>query len=241
MPVCRLFSDSSLANGEDIQLSAEQGHYLRQVMRAQKGDRLLLFDGSGGEYEAEITLLGKRGCDCRILEFFDVDRELRTAVHIVQAACRADKVEAVLQKCTELGAFSFQIVCSERATLRLTAGKLDARLARWRRIVAEACEQSGRTRLPGITWHDSLAGMEAKGEFCFALHPQADTAWPDVRGRLSGARSINLAVGPEGGWSPADLSRLAGAGYTPLRFGERTLRTETAAPALLAAVQAVLD
>jgi len=240
MRLSRIFTGALLECGRDVQLSAEHGHYLRQVLRLQKGDHLVLFDGAGGEYQAEITLLSKQACTCQVLSFDAVDRELSLPVHIIQAACRSDKIESVLQKCTELGAASFQIVASDRATLRLAASKLDARLSRWRKIIVEAAEQSGRTRVPEIAWRQALSDIRFQGS-CFVLEPEAALHWIDTRQGMRDATSICLAVGPEGGWSARDLEQWRELGFQGLGFGPRILRTETAAPALLSAIQAVLD
>ncbi|MDX8410365.1 MAG: 16S rRNA (uracil(1498)-N(3))-methyltransferase [Mariprofundaceae bacterium] len=240
MRLSRLFADVHLASGMDVHLSSEHGHYLRQVLRLRKSGHLVLFDGSGGEYHAEITLLSKQACTCHVLSFDAVNRELSTPVHIIQAACRSDKVDTVLQKCTELGAASFQIVTSDRATLRLSASKLDIRLSRWRKIIIEAAEQSGRTRVPKIVWRSSLADIQA-GEGRFVMNPEATIRWPDARQLIVNAPSIYLATGPEGGWSIRDLEQWHQLGFKCLGFGNRILRTETATPALLSAIQSIMD
>jgi len=236
----RLFTDATLVVGKDIRLPAEQSHYLRQVLRLQKGDHVLMFNGASAEYEAEIILLSKQTCDCRVLSSDTVGRELSVSVHVIQAACRNDKIETVLQKCTELGAASFQIVVSDRATLRLAPGKSGSRLSRWRKIIIEASEQSGRTRIPEISWRKSWSEIQSGGR-CFVLNPEGNQFWTDVRPGVAKAKSVTLAVGPEGGWSERDLENWQGLGFEGLCFGPRILRTETAAPALLAAIQAVLD
>jgi len=240
MSECRLFVDSPLQACRNIALNQSQGHYLRQVMRLSIGDRIILFDGEGGEYEAMISQLGRQHSSCHILNFCSVDRELPVQIHIVQAAARSDRVETVLQKGTELGAASFQIAASKRAALKLKGDKLERRIKRWRAIVTEAAEQSGRTRVPDIFWRPSLTHVQAHGH-CFCLHTTAEKRWPEVRQGIMQSPEITLAFGPEGGWNPRDIESIKALGFTPLRFGPRILRTETAAPALLAAVQACLD
>ncbi len=240
MSGCRLFVDRPLRTGATVPLSREQAHYLRHVMRCAPGNPITLFNGRGGEYEAEIDRLDKQGGICRVLAFLGVERELAVPVHIVQAAARSQKIETVLQKGTELGAAGFQICASEHASLKLDGARLQARLQRWRSIIIEAAEQSGRTRIPAIAWHPSLTGIRSEG-LCLCLHVGAETGWAAVRPRITTADAITLAVGPEGGWSGRDIHMLESHGFSTLRFGPRTLRTETAAPALLAAVQACLD
>ncbi len=239
MPICRLFVDHPLQTGASVLLSREQAHYLCHVMRLAAGHAIILFNGEGGEYEAEIDRLERRGGACRVLKFLPVEREFAIPIHIIQAAARSSKIETVLQKGTELGAASFQICATERAPLKLEGARLASRLARWQAIVAEAAEQSGRTRLPAIAWHPSLTDIQQEG-LCLCLHVGADTDWDAVRPRIMAADAITLAIGPEGGWSSHDMNTLASQGFSAVRFGPRILRTETAAPALLAAVQACL-
>lgn len=238
MRLFRLYTESPLQPGKSIVLDAEQAHYLRQVLRLGRDDALTLFNGTGGEYSATISELHKSRCSCEIDSFSSVDREMDCQIHIVQAASRSEKVETTLQKGTELGAASFQIIVSERASLRLAEAKLDKRLKRWRKIIVEAAEQSGRTRIPSLAWHHSLRDIELPGP-AYTLHPDEATPWTDERHRIAEAPEITFAIGPEGGWGPHDLEMLNSLGCRSLAFGPRIMRTETAAPALLAAVQAI--
>jgi len=221
-------------------LPADQGHYLRQVMRLQTGDEVILFNGTGGEHLGIIDHLSKQESYCSVGRYVDANRELGCRVHIIQAACRGEKVDIVLQKGTELGAASFHIVRTERSTLKLDEGKKPQRLQRWQKIVMEAAEQSGRTALPIVSWHDSLNSLP-NSDAAFALHPEGTASFASLRGEVLAAQDIHLAIGPEGGWSNRDLDKLQACGFRTLTFGNRILRTETAAPAMLAAIQAVRD
>jgi len=236
--LCRLYMDQELPVGESIALPQDQAHYLRNVMRLEAGDTLLLFNGRGGEYPSHIEQLNRQHVCCRVESFSDVSREMSCRVHIVQAACRSEKIETVLQKGTELGAASFHIVRSERSTLKLDSAKLQKRILRWQKIIMEAAEQSGRTLLPTVHWHAHLAEAPRQG-LCFTLHPETATSWHAQRQTLSQTAEITLAIGPEGGWSKHDIDQLSECGYQAITFGDRIMRTETAAPALLAAIQAV--
>ncbi len=236
--ICRLYLDQALQIGASVTLPADQAHYLRQVMRLQSGDAVVIFNGRGGEYRGHIEQLSKAHSSCLLESFADINRELAFQAHIIQAACRNEKIEAVLQKGTELGAASFQIVRSQRASLKLAGDKLDRRLLRWRKIIIEATEQSGRTRIPDLFWRDSLTSLSGEG-LCIALHPDAATGWSETKRSLAIAPDISLAIGPEGGWSAGDLKALRMRGFHGLAFGSRILRTETAAPSLLAAIQAI--
>jgi len=234
----RLYLPQPLQPGHSVTLPAEQAHYLRTVMRLAAGDEIILFNGEGGEYRAVIEQLSRDRSTCSVGDHFDIDRELDCRIHVVQAACRSEKIETVLQKCTELGAYSFQIVRSERSDLKLDEKKRAARLARWQKIIVEAAEQSGRTRVPEVVWRESLKQLELPG-CSLILHPDAEGDWLKQRQTLAVADDITLAVGPEGGGSATDLERLQQSGFRPLTFGPRVMRTETAAPALTAAIAAI--
>ncbi len=236
----RLFIDSRLETGSEVCLNDSQGHYLRHVMRLGSGSSLIVFDGTGGEYLAEITCLSKQRTTCRIHSFDNINRELLPEIHIVQAACRNEKIETVLQKGTELGASGFQIAASERSDMRLSREKLASRLQRWQKVIIEAAEQSGRTCIPAIRWCPDLDAIKLYG-LSFCLHPDTLLSWASVRKQIKSSPALTFAIGPEGGWSKRDRATLELVGFQPLSFGSRILRTETAAPALLAAVQAIID
>lgn len=239
MAHCRIYTNQHLAEHQSITLSDDLGHYLRHVMRLHEGDTITLFNGQGGEYQASINQLSKQLASCSIETFQDISRELSLPIHIVQCANKSEKIETVLQKGTELGAASFQIANSQRTALKLTGIKLEKRLERWQRIIIEAAEQSERTQIPSLHWCNRLNDIQCIGQ-SFALHPHQAKPWSEIRSALPQASAITFAVGPEGGWSHDDLSVLQPMGFQTLTFGSRIMRTETAAPALLAATQALL-
>ncbi|MDQ6954619.1 MAG: 16S rRNA (uracil(1498)-N(3))-methyltransferase [Mariprofundaceae bacterium] len=240
MAHCRIYTDQALSEAQNITLSDEIGHYLRHAMRLHEGDGITLFNGQGGEYRVSLEQLSRQLSTCYVETYRDVSRELGIPIHIVQCANKSDKIETVLQKATELGAASFQIANSQRATLKLTGIKLEKRLERWQRIIIEAAEQSGRTQIPTLYWHNHLSDVQSMGQ-SFALHPYQAMPWSAVRNTFAEASTISFAVGPEGGWSQDDLNTLQARGFQSLSFGCRILRTETVAPALLAAMQGLLE
>jgi len=236
---CRIHLDQPLTVGHETTIPADQAHYLRHVMRLAAGDPITVFNGLGGEYEATVSDLNKKGGSCHLDRFVDVLRELPVRIHIIQCANKSEKIETVLQKCTELGAATFQVANSERSQFKLPEQKQVSRLERWQRIIIEAAEQSERTAIPTVSWHPSLQKVEAIGS-AYSLHPEAAANWKKQRHEIISATDITLAIGPEGGWSPRDIETLNGLGFNNLTFGERVMRTETAGPALISAIQAVL-
>jgi len=240
MPYCRMFFQQRLALHISVSIPEDIAHYLRHVMRLHEGDIVTIFDGQGGEYQATIEQLSKQYASCYTTSFDDVSRELPMPIHIIQCANKSEKIETVLQKGTELGAASFHIANSQRSVLKLSGIKLEKRLERWKRIIIEAAEQSERTRIPELHWYPRLSEVPSFHQG-YVLHPHQATPWQHLREHICQAQSIAYAIGPEGGWSNDDLNVLQEIGFQSMSFGNRIMRTETAAPALLAATQAILQ
>jgi 16S rRNA (uracil1498-N3)-methyltransferase len=145
----------------------------------------------------------------------------------------------ILQKATELGVAAFVPVNSERSEVRLDAERTAKRVAHWRGVVASACGQSGRARLPAISTPLPLSEATATlpaAALRLTLDPGAELALKALSAPASA--TVVVAIGPEGGWSPRDREQLASAGFGGVRLGPRILRTETAGIAAISALQA---
>jgi 16S rRNA (uracil1498-N3)-methyltransferase len=147
-------------------------------------------------------------------------------------------MDHALQKATELGVTRIVPLITERCNLRLDGERWDKKMEHWRGVVASACEQSGRTRLPELLPVQTLeawCAMRASAPCALMLDPRAPQGLAGLAPHDAG---YDVLVGPEGGLSPADLATASAAGFTGLRLGPRILRTETAGPAVIAALQA---
>ena len=238
MRVTRLHVAQPLVPGARIALPAEAAAYLARVLRLQVGDACVLFNGDGHDYDARLVAVGKRGVEVEVLGATAVDHESPLRLTLLQGVARGEKMDWILQKATELGVAAFVPVSSERSEVRLgdeaRAGK---RLAHWQGVVASACGQCGRARVPGVAAPQALADALAALPDAprFLLDPGATRAIADL---APPSGECVLAVGPEGGWSPRDREQLVAAGFAGLRLGPRVLRTETAGIAAIAALQA---
>jgi 16S rRNA (uracil1498-N3)-methyltransferase len=236
MRVTRVHVDMPLAAGSRVALPAEAAGYLSRVLRMQPGDDCVLFNGDGRDYPARLLSTGKRGAEVEILGVHAVDSESPLQLLLVQGIARGEKMDLILQKATELGVSAIVPVTSERSEVRLDDARSAKRLAHWQGIVAAACAQCGRARVPSVAAPQALqaacAGLPPGPRFLLdpgAAHSLASLPVP--------AGACTLAVGPEGGWSPRDRTQLLAAGFTGLRLGPRVLRTETAGIAAIAALQ----
>jgi 16S rRNA (uracil1498-N3)-methyltransferase len=240
MRLTRAWVDTPLAPGMRLPLPDDAAAHLLRAMRLEVGDSCVLFNGDGRDYEARVTIAGKRGGEVEILAAREVDNESTLRIVLLQGVARGEKMDWILQKATELGVAGFVPVNSERSEVRLDATRAARRLAHWQGVVASACAQSGRAVVPAVAPPASLEravrGLPA-GALLYSLDPTADAA---VRGlEAPGGRTVVVGIGPEGGWSPRDRSVLAEAGFSGLRLGPRILRTETAGIAAISALQAV--
>ena len=231
----RFYVPSGLAPGAEIELPERAARHVA-VLRLARGDAITLFDGSGGQFAAELTRVSRDAAHARVGRRDALERESPLAVTLAQCVSSGDRMDLTLQKATELGVARIVPLASERSIVRLSSERADRRVAHWRGIVTAACEQSGRNRVPGlepITAIDVFLSAPAAGEVRLMPSPDADR---DLKG-LAPARAVTLLVGPEGGLSPSERARAEAKGYLPVRFGPRVLRTETAPLALIAAMQ----
>jgi 16S rRNA (uracil1498-N3)-methyltransferase len=207
-----------------------------RVLRLPAGAPLTLFDGRGGEYDAVLELQGKTW-QAEILAHRAVERESPVQLYLAQALVSAEKMDWLVQKAVELGVNRITPILTRRCNVRLSGERSEKRLLHWQGVVVASAEQCGRNRLPVI---DALQELEAwlqqlpMGSLRYLLDPEG----APLSGVLVGpGQLVVLAVGPEGGFDPQEKSLLAQHGFTPLRLGPRILRTETAALAMVAALQ----
>lgn len=234
----RLYVDAPLAVGARITLPEAAAHHAVRALRLQAGEAVVLFNGRGGEYAARIESIGKTGVAVQIDAFSATERESPLSVTLVQGLSSGDRMDLTVQKSVELGVQAIQPVAAEKSVLRLTGERATARCEHWRRVAIAACEQCGRNHVPEILPPLPLARYAAPANALkLVLAPDAGTSLKALVG--SDTQHIVLAVGPEAGFSEAEERLLVATGFQPVSLGPRILRTETAAPAALAALNAL--
>jgi 16S rRNA (uracil1498-N3)-methyltransferase len=235
----RFFCPPPLAEGTETALPAGAAHHVLRVLRLKTGEVVTLFDGEGGEYRAQLARASPRGVTVRVVEHRDVERESPLRVTLVQGLAAADRMDYAVQKAVELGVAAIAPVITARSVVRLDGERAARRAARWRQIVIAACEQSGRNRLPTV--HEPCAfatwlAAPSQAELRLLLAPGAARSL----GRLAQpGGAVEILVGPEGGLTTEEAAAACDAGFCPVRLGPRVLRTESAGPAMLAAMHAL--
>ena len=237
-PTPRLYVERPLAGGARIELPEAAAHHAARVLRLRAGDACVLFNGGGGEYAARIASIPRRGVAAEVGEFSALERESPLRVTLLQGLSAGERMDYTVQKSAELGMAEIQPVASEKSVVRLKRERGASRVEHWRRIAIAACEQCGRNRIPLIHPPVALPAWKAPEKALKLL--LAPGARPRLREMdITHEQPIGLAVGPEAGFSAAEEATLAAAGFAPVRFGPRLLRTETAGPAALAVLNAL--
>jgi 16S rRNA (uracil1498-N3)-methyltransferase len=222
-----------------ISLDKFQSHYLKHVLRLKSGAALLLFNGREAvDYQARLILDGKK-VSARIDAATPLHNESRLDSEIIQGLGRADHMDWMIQKTTELGVNKISLFNAERTQSPLKPAQLEKKLAHWRSVAISACEQSGRALLPQVVFHAGIGQAIAASIIEIKLLLDFDGA--ALASTLqSPCTAVSILLGPEGGLSPAEIQLARTAGFVAARLGPRVLRTETAATAALAIAQSAL-
>ncbi|MES2356625.1 MAG: 16S rRNA (uracil(1498)-N(3))-methyltransferase [Pseudomonadota bacterium] len=238
MSTPRFYCSSSLTGAVQIQLEPNAARHAAKVLRLRRGDQIVLFDGSGGEYEASIHDVDRYGVVVDVGKFQPVDREPALKICLAQGLATGDKMDTILQKAVELGATYFQPLATRKSVVRLTEERAERRASHWQQVAISACEQCGRNQVPEILAVEEIGEWVSKPMtgLRLMLAPNAPQRLVDLPKPTD---KVTLLVGPEGGFTDAEVGLALNAGYTPVRLGPRVLRTETAGLATLAAMQSL--
>lgn len=211
-------------------VTGSEASHLSQVLRVSRGSAVRAFDGRG--YEADGVVVDVE--PGRVVVELDEPRrgevEAAVAVTVAVSLLKGDKLADVVRQCTELGAYDFQPLLTERSDVPLLSAN---KLERLRRVAREAAKQSGRTLVPAVAEPVSLEALSLKG-VAFLAHPRAKQTLSQAAEGIT--EEATLVTGPEGGFSDREVEALEARGVVPVRLGARILRAETAPVALLAAL-----
>jgi len=236
--ISRLYTGQALEAGGTLVLDSKASHYLARVLKLRAGYLLVLFNGDGSDYAAEIVSIHKGGAELQINTRLPAVAESTLKATLVQAVSRGERMDYSLQKATELGVAAIQPLITIRVEVRLKEKRLQKRMAHWQGVIISACEQSGRAIIPRLLPLLSLAewASQETNAVRLVLDPVSDQS---LCGQSLQNESVELLVGPEGGLSDTEMNSLRLAAVKPVSLGPRILRTETAGPAALAVLQAM--
>ncbi len=220
----RFFTDKTLSLGEFI-LDGSEAHHMGTVRRFVAGDAVVIFNGDGGEYLAQIVAISKRQIVLQLLNRTEPMREVPYPIIIGSALPKADRLDFMLEKLVEVGATRFVPLITARSIANPKSEKIE----KWRREVIEASKQCGRNVLMDIDNPMSLAEFLnlTPTHLRFILHTNLKSS----SGTLANQdpKGVAFAVGPEGGFTETEVASATAASWQTLSFGPRILRIETAA------------
>ncbi len=237
----RFFVDPLLLGQSSGVITGELCNHIATVLRLKIGDAIMLADGKGKEAAARITALEKGGVSIEIEPAGAALSEDNVVnITLFQGLPKGEKLDLILQKCTELGVARIVPFVAERSVARLAGERLDKRVQRWERIAMEAARQSGRSRIPVIGFAGDLHTVLKSDSSALKLllwEGEAEQGLRTVLERSGKPASIAVIIGPEGGLTKAEAVAATAAGFTPVTLGRRILRTETAGLAVTAVLQ----
>ena len=234
----RFYVPQTFIAGEVLRLPENVCRHI-QVLRLQAGAPLMLFDGQGQAAAAELLEIGRKQALARVDKLLAESRESPLAVTLIQAVSASEKMDFAVQKGTELGVKRIIPAVSTRSNMRLSGERAEKKVRRWQEIAISACEQCRRNEVPPVApiadLPQVLAALPADSGARLLLSPRGGVPLRS----LPPAQSAVLLIGPEGGLTAEEEDLARSHGFQAVQLGARVLRTETAALAALAAMQAL--
>lgn len=233
----RFYSAEKLAPGALIKLSDNAAVHASRALRMKVGDSAVLFNGNGNDYLCELTYMSKSEVSAKVKSVSANTCESPLNITLIQAISSGDRMDFTIQKAVELGVTVIQPISSQRSVVKLSGERAEKRREHWQNVVISACEQCGRAIVPEVRPATSLAqwlGQSETGALRILLSP---TAAQNLNDLPKPAGAIQLLIGAEGGLTPEEISLATDHEFTPIRLGNRILRTETAALTAISSLQ----
>ncbi len=234
----RFHITAPLRAGTSCVLPEDAAHHAVRVLRVRAGDEITLFDGRGGEYAARIAAIERLRVVVDVLEHRAVEREAPLRVVLLQGVSSGERMDFTVRKAVELGAAEIRPLIAAGTVARPKGERAASRHAHWQKVAIAACEQCGRNRIPKV--HELIPLPEYADEdqgTKILLSPRSELPFSEACKTIKD-RAV-LAAGPESGFSADEEAHFARLGFVPASLGPRVLRTETAALAALAALNAL--
>jgi len=238
----RLYHSEQINCGAVTVLSAESSNHLIRVLRSKVNTPVVLFNGDGFDYQCKTFDTNSKKTQVLVETKLKNDNESSIKITLIQGLSRSDRMEATIQKSVELGVNKIIPVICQRSNLKSNNEKLTKKLNHWKKIALSACEQSNRCVIPEITdifLFSDIKKITKQNIFNIALDPTAKTSINDLKKKQAELpdNAINVFIGPEGGFNDDEINLLENGNVHRVLFGPRVLRTETAGPAAISALQ----
>lgn len=244
-----IFADPADMHGDELCITGNEVNHIKNVLRLGPGDEISVSTGEDDrEYRYGIEEIREDGILLRLRFIREKDVELPVRIWLFQALPKADKMELIIQKATELGVYAVVPVETSRCVVRLDEKKADKKIQRWQKIAESAAMQSRRSVIPKIyepmTMKEAAAFAEKEAGLRvipYELQENDGATAPLLESAADRGQDIAVFIGPEGGFEPAEIELAKNAGIRPISLGRRILRTETAGLAFLAWMIYILE
>ena len=238
MRIPRIYLPSHLEPGLSLELSEHAFQHAIRVLRLKQDAKLFLFDGKGNEIEATIETINKKNAFVRTGNIIPSNAESRLSIHLGLGISKGERMDYAIQKAVELGVIEITPLFTEHCVVNLDEKRSKKRKEHWQGVITSACEQCGRSLLPILNEPTTLTRWTTQqNELYLILDPLANNSLKSVKPET---KKVNVLIGPEGGLSANEIDELKSKNnFYTIRFGPRILRTETAAVAVLTAIQAL--
>ena len=255
--LARFLAESIDVAASAARLSADEARHLAQVLRLGVGDEIAVFDGAGREFRAHVRRIDRHGADVTLLEEIAAAEEPAVRITLAQAVLKGEKMDDVVRDATMMGVAAIEPLVTEHTAARMTIGRAPER---WRRIAIASAKQCRRAVIPaigsGVAFSDWLVSDQSALKILLT-EPSAAAAgkrgqdpplaekrdlspFSALQKRGQVPFSVSLLVGPEGGWSAAEIEAAQKAGYEPVTLGRRTLRADAVPIVAIGILQFVL-
>lgn len=232
----RIAHTGELASGLTVMLNPNASHHLLQVLRKKAGERFIIFNGNGGEFNAQLISTNKKTACVEIGEFHERHTESALKIHLGQAISRGERMDYAIQKSVELGVTEITPLITEFGQVQLADNRVEKRVAHWQAIAVSSAEQSGRCIVPLVN-EPILFSEWIKQSCALKLICCPRTGSNAILPANAAPRDTALTIGAEGGFSDREVQAALQAGYIAFPLGPRILRTETATVVALTLLQ----
>jgi 16S rRNA (uracil1498-N3)-methyltransferase len=242
----RFFADPSQIGEDSIRITGQDVNHIKNVLRMKPGDELIISDGDKKEYTCAIDSIEGEAIVAKIFFAEEVGLELPNKIYLFQGLPKSDKMDLIVQKAVELGAWEIIPMATSRAVVKLDEKKAAKKQARWQQIAENAAKQSKRMHIPRIHQVCSFSQALAYAKECqvplipYELAKGMKETRKVIQNIMPG-QSIGVFIGPEGGFASEEIAMAMEQGVKPITLGKRILRTETAGLAILSVLMFHLE
>ena len=232
--------------GETIFIEGQDVNHMKNVLRMKIGEQVKISDGNNKNYLCEVQEYEDAEARLHIIEELDENTELESKIYLFQGLPKSDKMELIVQKAVELGAYQIIPVATKRAVVKLDAKKAAKKVERWNGISESAAKQAGRSVIPEVTEVLSFAeALKKAQELDVMLIPyelaEGMKETKDIISNIQKGQSVGIFIGPEGGFEVSEVEKAIEMGAKSITLGRRILRTETAGMTILSILMFELE